>query len=720
MTKSSIGWLTGTKKHPYYDFVEVGDLIKVDGENQFRTVLSTPNTSVKADYRDNDNLSYFGKISSSNYDGISRGEGLDIVAEIENGRVSALLWNKIEWGEYVTQRILPTPPGYGYETAPQLVFVSQPQKDAGGSIIAPAQGGGAKAYAVVNNGEIIDVVLYDQGSDYITEPRVYVTRNYEILRKGRNIETSLVTLDMSPQILDARTLFISSGDVVGNPQPPLLSISSLVVVTPLDAYRKITAILQREVDVTSSDQRVIQHITEINLGINASIISTTVDVHTSSIATPAGAVGIGSQNNVTITQTLRELKTDIRTFAKANYILAYKSLNATGAYLDSAMSLSDVIAYVTNTEKFKPFGKLLIGDEIVTYTLKMSDRFLNIERGIDGTTIKEHPAGQFLRQYGDDVSIISAGVESGDSIVTIQIGNVGVTTSSVGITDIIQIEVDNTNILVEKEVTDIIQITTTSDSIISTSVSNTTILSVGLNVTITENNVTKQIERVTSTGVNTISTNTIQRVVYSLESFYKTGFIDYYTESVLFTNPVRQRDGSVVVLDDPANEVIQRSGSAILINNAERNDEALESYQLATLGNRLGLLNNWYSLDTGTTGSTGLTFNEIETFYDTFTIRDFEERAQSSIGYGRDTWKLTYPSIQNPVTISATNGSINSTISVQNTSYFANSGYIYHTNGTQFGVIRYTGKTATTFTGCTVYSGSTSIYTGSQIIPYSV
>ena len=134
----------------------------------------------------------------------------------------------------------------------------------------------------------------------------------------------------------------------------------------------------------------------------------------------------------------------------------------------------------------------------------------------------------------------------------------------------------------------------------------------------------------------------------------------------------------------------------------------------------MGLLNNWYSIDTGFTNVSAISFDEIDAFYGTYTLKDFEERYESSIGYSRDVWKLTYPSIQNPVALSASNGTIQSVITVQDTTHFPPSGYLYHTNGSDFGIIQYTGKTSNTFTGCTVYSGSSSIYTGSQIIPYSI
>jgi len=636
LRKSTIGWLNGTQKHPSTDFIEIGDSIKIDGESEFRTILTTPYDAIKTDYRNTDNLSYFAKIGTSNYDGVSRGEGLDIVAEIENGKVVSLLWNKIEWDEYVTQRILPSPPGYGYETAPQLVFVAQPQKDEGGSIVAEAQGGGAKAYAVVNNGEIIDIVLYDQGSGYIAPPRVYVTRNYQVLRKGRNIETSLVVLDMSPNVIDARTLYITSGDIVGRPQPPILTISSFILLTPLEASRDITAIIQKQVDVAASNQRILQHTSTIDLSISIASISARTDIYTSSIETPLSNVVIGSQNNVSFSNTLTELQSGIRTFLKVNYLLAYKSIHATGAYLDASMDLDDTIAYVF------------------------------------------------------------------------------------GIEEIIQIELDPIDVFTDIEIVDIIQSTKVCDSVLSVNISQTSFIDIGLDISIIESKITKQITLIQSTGLSNIQVNTITQISPSVERFYKTGFIDYYIESILFTDPIIQRNLNAVVLNNPKNEVTRRSGSIIAVNNAVSNDENLTSYSVGTVGNNLGMLNDWYSNDNGYTNVSGLTFNEIEINYNQFTIKDFEEPNLSSISSSRSVWNLAYPSIQNPVTISSTNGNINSTVTAQKTTNFAASGYFYHSDGSNYGIVQYTGKTLTSFTGCSVYSGSTTITNTSQIIPYSI
>jgi hypothetical protein len=721
LTKSNIAWLYKTVKDPVRGFLRKDDLIKIDGESDYRKILDIPNVATKTDYRDTDTLGYYGKISTTNYNGTPIGEGLDIVAQVQNGKVVSLIWNQKDWNTYETKKILPSSPGYGYETAPQLVFVSQPLKDEGGTIIAPAQGGGAKAYAVVHDGEIVDIILYDQGSEYIAPPRVFVARGYDVLRKGRSVETNNIFVGMSPQLELGNTLYVSTGDRLDADIPPQVFISSFLLVTPFDSDRKITAIIQRSASVkTPSSQAPIQHISRLDIGVLdvTSLSASTVLVY-SSLETPLEIVS--TQNNVTIQQSERYLESSVRTFAKINYLLVYKSLHETGAYLDSPMDLDDTIAFIGTTAKFANFGKLLIGDEIVSYNQKLSDRFLYITRGENGTTIKNHPAGEFLRQFADDVSIIDAGVSSAESIAQIQVVGGGVSTTSIGIVEILQIESNISDLSVENRLTEILQIVDDVDSIQSITSENINIIKLDFTVSFVSDNISLFHQNILETGINNISVSTIQQIIPSVEKFYKTGFIDYYIETILFTNPILQRNGNTVVLEYPENQVYQRNSNIVLVNNSlEDYPEQYSSYTLGNIGNNLYMTNNWYTLDDGTSNVSGLTFDEIIINYNQFTIEDFTEKNLSSISKSRFVWNLTYPSIQNPVTISSSNGNIGSTINVQNATNFPSSGYFYHTNGTSYGVIQYTGKTATTFTGCTVYSGSTTITNTSQIIPYSI
>jgi hypothetical protein len=60
-------------------------------------------------------------------------------------------------------------------------------------------------------------------------------------------------------------------------------------------------------------------------------------------------------------------------------------------------NVADTIVYVPNTSRFPSTGKLLIGNEIVTYTGKLPDRFIGVTRGAENTTIQTHNAGDYLR-----------------------------------------------------------------------------------------------------------------------------------------------------------------------------------------------------------------------------------------------------------------------------------------------------------------------------------
>ena len=74
-------------------------------------------------------------------------------------------------------------------------------------------------------------------------------------------------------------------------------------------------------------------------------------------------------------------------------------------------------------------------------------------------------------------------------------------------------------------------------------------------------------------------------------------------------------------------------------------------------------------------------------------------------------------SIQNPVAISSSAGTIGGIIVVKDTSYFPDEGYLFTSGGT---VIQYTGKTSTSFTGCTLTRGANSIANGQELIPFAI
>ncbi len=121
--------------------------------------------------------------------------------------------------------------------------------------------------------------------------------------------------------------------------------------------------------------------------------------------------------------------------------------------------------------------------------------------------------------------------------------------------------------------------------------------------------------------------------------------------------------------------------------------------------------------DDGAAGVSGLSLGELDLYFGSLTIRDFEERGKSSYTLAGDKFIMMPPSIQNPVAISSSAGTIGGTIVVQDTTYFPDEGYLFTSGGT---VIQYTGKTSTSFTGCTLTRGANSIANGQELIPFAI
>jgi len=81
------------------------------------------------------------------------------------------------------------------------------------------------------------------------------------------------------------------------------------------------------------------------------------------------------------------------------------------------------------------------------------------------------------------------------------------------------------------------------------------------------------------------------------------------------------------------------------------------------------------------------------------------------------------PSIQNPAqisTVALTFSGPELSIVVSDTAYFPDEGYLFHKSNNYSGVIKYTGRSPSTFTGCTIYTGDNQIEIGSEIVPFTI
>lgn len=463
LTEDNTGWLIGSeirKKNP--KTFDVGDKIRIDGEKNFRNIIFAEDTAYKLEYNTNNFIenNYYNKLRVSPNEEISFGEGLVVYANLENGRVVSLEWNDRKYGTYGLSKIQPG--AYTYDSAPKLVFVPEPLRNEGGTIISPSQGGGAQAFVIVSNGEVIDVVLTNTGENYLTPPRIVVTRGYDIIKNPEKKVDTILTIKFSPKIQS--NVFVSSlvnleyGFAVHNFDAIITKVSELepsrVITTIFPAFPvlindlsiptapvnlnlnlqcNIDSIFSTHREISSSispsfDIVPISTITssnELNKYIEGGVIDNFADNSLQSsisystnilgarLATFESAAfvsnGVGNVGGITLDQfnrtyeniTIQDftLRSNSRKGLTETSLmnLACTSINEYGAYLQITISSTDSILYISSTTNFPPSGKLMIGSEIITYTSKLSDRFIGITRGDFGTINSAHQAGDYLR-----------------------------------------------------------------------------------------------------------------------------------------------------------------------------------------------------------------------------------------------------------------------------------------------------------------------------------
>jgi len=121
--------------------------------------------------------------------------------------------------------------------------------------------------------------------------------------------------------------------------------------------------------------------------------------------------------------------------AKVPEANALDSTQDIGTILSAPMSDTADYAYILSTARFPDEGRLFIGDEFVSYATKQEGRILDVERGLFGTTIQNHPAGEYIRLLTETVTVLP---ESGISgVVESEINLVTVTEAPTKVTSII-------------------------------------------------------------------------------------------------------------------------------------------------------------------------------------------------------------------------------------------------------------------------------------------
>ena len=223
-------WYGTRRRYDYkkpFTNIATGDLVKIDGEDKFRKIKDLPTVARTKDERINSNASDFvyGTVEIERYNGIIRGEGLSVVATITNGVVTDLTWNQRSY-DPITQ-----PTAYQYYTPPVLHFIPK-----------NGNGGGARAAVIVSKGQVLSIELIDGGSGYTEAPDVVVARRYSIYTE-RDIAVSGINRKIVNKIKPSLNV-ISNISVLGNQRPGINTFTSILFRSPIEADRKITAIIQ--------------------------------------------------------------------------------------------------------------------------------------------------------------------------------------------------------------------------------------------------------------------------------------------------------------------------------------------------------------------------------------------------------------------------------------------------------------------------------------------
>ena len=381
-----------------YANITEGDEIKIDGENAKRSIISIPEIVTATNFNKDQVVtdSFYGVVKATNYNDITRGEGLSVNAVIENGKVVDLTWNKRDWQLFFESNILLNPTAYQYYTPPILHFVP-----------VNNQGGGARAEVIAYGGHILDIVLIDGGSGYTEPPKIVVARGFDVYKKNKRIADNVRKISIVPK-LTASLSQISSLVLIDSPSvSDIVSFVSGSVVTLQDYDIKITSIIEpneQQVSLVVVQVIIPPFVQMVPKLFVDSIISTEREVQ-NIVATRFNVI-----SSSTVQSVEREINLNIRkVITDAIHLTSLPTINDIGAFLEVDLSPTDTIVYIANTRNFSDSGRLLIGNEIVTYESKLQDRFLGVVRGALNTVASTHLAGDYLRNLPDFTSIVPVG-----------------------------------------------------------------------------------------------------------------------------------------------------------------------------------------------------------------------------------------------------------------------------------------------------------------------
>ena len=433
-------WIKGTElgyqaylnRSSIYANLSPGDLIRIDGEKDYREILDLPEKVNSKQFNKNEFLSQdiYANIKTTNYNDIVRGEGLAITAELDaNGSVSKLNWNRRDLSLYFENDILIQSSAYQYFTPPIIEFI--PTTNAGG---------GAKAQVIATGGNVIDLVLLEGGYGYEEPPRVRVARGFDRIKGNTRTIKSTSILDISPPISfpadpGARNSSSGGGGESGRGSGTYLATYTEIVITQtgeageslfifvdlsaavgnLDTTQQVTIIPAVTGAMSSMPPASINESEVAFTGIEKSVSSSVKVIQPAEIDIIRDPIPFTGIKQIESTASVTDTTTQITSILPATVIteavhqVDTASINDVGAFLDAPVDLDDNIIFVPDTRRFPKASRLLIGKEIVTYTKTKKDRFMYVERGTFGTEPQTHNAGDYLRHLPELISVVPIG-----------------------------------------------------------------------------------------------------------------------------------------------------------------------------------------------------------------------------------------------------------------------------------------------------------------------
>ena len=449
-----------------------GDTIKIDGEDDFRSVISVPSTARARNHLPGTQASnqYYGTLGVTNYSGRRSGEGLSItpIIDTNTGRVVDLEWDDNSLQLYFEQGLLSSPTAYQYFYTPVINFVS-----------VDGTGGGATAEVIVSGGQIVDVHLSNPGAGYTKPPEVKVSRGYVRIKENRKFDpfftlglenkvgsgvslnaVAYVTI-VPPRIIPTGSFYVDvrmGTDLAVNanevrkittiidldtsriennlakpfeePPIPIEKVSKIEAGAGIKSVSTVTRnfVVFKELEITGTSE--ITKEVEIFDSVDTGMVDTGTNTYeldydggvlgnrTSTMQSMMFVGGGVIVNGVTFEEWDRLYPTmSLEDWADPIYegtsitenLLWNLGMSTETQYMtfvdttavpgpgDPGYLATGAVVYVGSTSSFPSTGTIIVGREKISYTGKLSDRFIGVTRGVDGTSAEAHPLLEYVR-----------------------------------------------------------------------------------------------------------------------------------------------------------------------------------------------------------------------------------------------------------------------------------------------------------------------------------